>query len=62
MAPTQKTTEQSEQLDSNPNEQSEQVDSNPNEQSDLNLEVPRRIMTRSQTGTMVRPPERLTYT
>ena len=62
MAPTQETTEQSEQLDSNPNKQSEQVDSNPNEQSDLNLEVPRRIMTRSQTGTMVRPPERLTYT
>ena len=42
------------------NEQSNTTNSN--EQPDSNPEVPRRIMTRSQTGTVVRPPERLSYT
>ncbi len=42
------------------NEQSNTTNSN--EPPDSNPEVSRRIMTRSQTGTVVRPPERLTYT
>ncbi len=45
------------------NEQSNTTNTtNSSEPPDSNPEVPRRIMTRSQTGTVVHPPERLTYT